>query len=84
MKDIIELKGRNGELHKLIKQEDNKYKLECEGLTYRVGFPPDATLDNKVATFIDPPGGPFIQKGSKIEDYSVKSLTRDGYIEFEE
>lgn len=84
MKDTIELKGRNGELHKLVKQPDGKYKLECEGLAYRVGFPPDTTLDSREASFIDPSGGPFIQKGYEIEGYIVKSLTMDGYIEFEE
>lgn len=86
MKDIIKLESRyrgdNNYLERIGESTSKRYLLKTEGY-YRLGFE-DSNPDTY--TFVDPAGGPFIQNGTVLDGYSVKSIS-DGdngiIIEFE-
>ncbi len=82
MNKEIQLHSRGGIDNKLVQIEGEplKFKLEA-AYGYRVGFKTD---DEDDCTFIDPAGGPFITVGTNIEGYIVKTIFKDGTIEFEE
>lgn len=77
MKNIkLNTRGDNNYLEYI---EDNKYKLVSEYPYIRVMFKDNP--DN--ITAIDPPSGPFIQVGNKLNEVGkiVESITRDnGFI----
>lgn len=77
MKNIkLNTRGDNNYLEYI---EDNKYKLVSEYPYVRAMFKDNP--DNIYA--IDPPSGPFIQVGNKLNEVGkiVKSITRDnGFI----
>ena len=87
MKKQIELPSRDGHINYLnrIGGEGSKTYSITPKYYASVGL-----LDNDPYnySFLDPSGGPFIRVGSKIEDYTVKSIysekDKDGFlIEFE-
>ena len=83
MEKEIKLYNRYNEGTKLVQvgNEDSlKYQLVTSQGIWRCGF--DESTPNKY-TFIDPPGGPFIAIGTKIGDHIVKSIDKNGIIEFE-
>lgn len=77
MKNIkLNTRGDNNYLEYI---EDNKYKLVSEYPYIRVMFKDNP--DNIYA--VDPPSGPFIQVGNKLNEVGkiVESITRDnGFI----
>lgn len=77
MKNIkLNTRGDNNYLEYI---EDNKYKLVSEYPYIRVLFKDN--FDNIYA--VDPPSGPFIQVGNKLNEVGkiVESITRDnGFI----
>lgn len=81
--DEIKLKSRYGDIHKLVKISDKDYRLELSNEYCRVGIIED-NPDNY--SFIDPSGGPFIEKGSKINGLKVNKIKKSNpgfIIEFE-
>lgn len=86
MKKQIKLQSRYIEdkncLNRIGDESSKRYALQSE-YSYRVGIV-DKNLD--IYSFVDPSGGPFIQKGTIIEGNTVKSILRgkEGIIiEFE-
>lgn len=85
MRENLKVLSRyNDEYHFVpVDEEGKKYILKCSDY-YRVGFkyPDDTEYD-----FVDPPGGPFITKGFKVDDtHIVKSISKSQkgiMIEFE-
>lgn len=86
-KDIIDIKSRYGDIHKLerIGGEDSCLFLFIPTSEYtRIGYNEDGSY-----AFIDPSGGPFLQVGDTVEelDRTIKSICQSpdrGYIiEFE-
>ena len=75
MKNIIQLHSRyvsdNYYLEKIGDPSSKKYLLHAGEWT-RFG----KTDDPKVYSFVDPSGGPFIQKGTIIEGMTVDSITQ--------
>lgn len=67
MEEIIRLQSRGDTDNRLLHVGDNSYILATP-LSYRVGFDKDDIL------YIDPSGGPFIEKGTKIGNKKVKNL----------
>lgn len=82
--DTIVLNARYGFKHKLEHIKDNKWKLILDpnsSETYRIlGFPMEHEIGEYVSA-IDPDGGPFIKVDSKIDEYTVKTITRNGILE---
>lgn len=72
--EIIKLKSRYGDTHKLEKIEEKKYKFLPSDEYMRVGL----TEDRNKYYFVDPSGGPFISVGSILPE--VNSKVKD--IEF--
>lgn len=86
MKKQIKLNSRYGSrnyLNRIGEEDSKRYLLKAE-YNYRVGIIEDNPNEY---SFVDPSGGPFfISKGSDIDGYKVKSISRgDGgvIIEFE-
>lgn len=81
MKSEINLESRDGSYNRLVQIESNplKYKLKTD-YCYRVGIIED---NSEQCSFIDPSGGPFICIGCEIDGHKVKSIYKDGIIEFE-
>ena len=74
--EIIKLKSRYGDIHKLEKIEEKKYKFLPSDEYMRVGL----TKDRNKYHFVDPSGGPFISVGSILPE--VNSKVKDiEYIE---
>lgn len=83
MKSEIKLNSRYRENNRLVRignESSLKYQLETELDTWRCGIIEDNPDEYY---FIDPPGGPFITKGSEIEGHIVKAIHKGGIIEFE-
>lgn len=86
MKDKIKLESRyRGDENYLIRIGDSSSKrfMLHTDYNYRVGLI-DGNPD--IYDFVDPSGGPFIQKGTKIEGSIVKSISKGNegiIIEFE-
>lgn len=74
--ETIELKSRYGDIHKLEKIEEKKYKFLPSDEYMRVGL----TEEINKYYFVDPSGGPFISVGSILPE--VNSKVKD--IEFME
>lgn len=72
--ETIELKSRYGDIHKLEKIEEKKYKFLPSDNYMRCGL----TEDKNKYHFVDPSGGPFISVGSILPE--VNSKVKD--IEF--
>lgn len=86
MKDRIKLQSRySGDNNYLIRIGDKSsksYVLQTE-FGYRVGI---VEGDPDTYSFVDPSGGPFMQKGTVIDGCTIKSISRGGkdvIIEFE-
>ncbi len=83
MESII-LKARYGYKHKLNHIKDNLWVFDPDPKsygTYRViGFEGQDKIGNLVYA-LDPDGGPFMAVGNKIENYTIKSITRNGIFE---
>lgn len=77
MKERIRLKSRYLEdrnyLNRVGDANSKEYCLQTE-FNYRLGTIKD---DPNTYTFVDPPGGPFIEKGTDIDGNIVQSITRD-------
>lgn len=83
MKEVIKLNSRYRENNRLIRIGDEtslRYQLETELNTWRYGIIEDNTDEY---SFIDPSGGPFITKGTEIDEHIVKTIHKGGIIEFE-
>lgn len=86
MRKTILLKSRYGEIHKLKRIGGNTSRLFLFAPVddyYRLGY--EENSDNNL-NFVDPSGGPFIQKGAMIDGFIVKSISIDNgriIIEFE-
>ncbi len=86
MEEIIKLSARYGLVHQLRHIDGKLYQLEFDKKstgTYRlIGKEGEQQIGYSVHA-IDPEGGPFISIGSKINGFTVKSITATGVIEFE-
>ena len=69
LKDKYILPNRYGDLVQLVKQDGNLYLLDGDLDYMRVGFNEDKSIN-----FVDPSGGPFIQIGSKWDNFTIKSI----------
>lgn len=85
MEDVV-LNARYGLKHTLKHVKNKLYVLDLDPNstgTYRViGFDGEDKIGNLVSA-IDPEGGPYISVGDKINDMTIKSITVNGFIEFE-
>lgn len=85
MKEQIKLSSRYGEknyLNRVGDETSKRYSLQSE-FCYRVGI---IEKDPDNYSFVDPSGGPFIQKGTIIDGNTVKSISNSEnnvVIEFE-
>lgn len=86
MKERIKLQSRYIEdknyLNRIGDETSKRYLLQTE-YNYRVGL---IEGDSSTYSFVDPSGGPFISKGTIIDNNTVKSILRDDegvIIEFE-
>ena len=86
MEEVIKLPARYGLVHQLRCIGEKQYLLEFDKNstgTYRlIGKEGEDKIGFYVHA-IDPEGGPFISIGSKINNFTVKSITANGVIEFE-
>ena len=87
MKETIKLQSRyrddNNYLTRIGDENSKSYVLHAE-FGYRVGT---VEGDPDTYSFVDPSGGPFMQKGTVIDSNVIKSISRgeEGVIiEFEE
>ena len=87
MKKQIKLSSRYIEdknyLNRIGDETSRRYSLQTE-FDYRVGI---VAGDTDAYSFVDPSGGPFMQKGTVIDGNVIKSISRgeEGIIiEFEE
>ena len=75
MKEKIKLQSRYIEdknyLNRIGDETSKRYLLQTE-YDYRVGL---VEGDSSTYSFVDPSGGPFITKGTRIGDFIVKSIT---------
>lgn len=80
----ILLPVRYGLTHKLKHLKDNLWEIEFDKNstgTYRIiGFEGEHEVGNFVYA-LDPEGGPFLSVGSKIEEYTIKSISSKGVFE---
>ena len=86
MKEKIKLQSRYIEdknyLNRIGDETSKRYLLQTE-YDYRVGL---VEGDSSTYSFVDPSGGPFISKGTIIDNNTVKSILKDDkgvIIEFE-
>lgn len=83
MEDII-LNARYGYIHKLKYLSDNNWIIDFDpnsSGTYRViGFEGESKIGNFVHA-LDPEGGPLLSVDSKINGYTIKSITHNGIFE---
>ena len=87
MKEKIKLQSRYREdenyLNRIGDETSRRYSLQTQ-VNYRVGL---VDGDPDAYSFVDPSGGPFMQKGTVIDGNVIKSISRgeEGVIiEFEE
>ena len=81
MKTEIQLNSRYNMDNRLVQVEGEPLKFELKtDYNYRVGIIEE---NPEECSFIDPAGGPFITVGSKIDGHKVKTIHKDGIIEFE-
>lgn len=77
MKERIKLQSRYIEdknyLNRIGDETSKRYLLQTE-YNYRVGL---VEGDSSTYSFVDPSGGPFISKGTIIDNNTVKSILRD-------
>ena len=88
MKKQIKLQSRYREdknyLNRIGDETSRRYSLQTEFNYLRVGI---VEGDPNTYSFVDPSGGPFMQKGTIIDGNKIKSISRgeEGVIiEFEE
>ena len=67
MKEKIKLQSRY--------RDDNNYLTRIAEFGYRVGI---VEGDPDTYSFVDPSGGPFMQKGTVIDGCIIKSISREG------
>lgn len=86
MKEKIKLQSRYIEdknyLNRIGDETSKRYLLQTE-YSYRVGL---VEGDSSTYSFVDPSGGPFISKGTIIDNNTVKSILKGDegvIIEFE-
>lgn len=86
MKEKIKLQSRYREdenyLNRIGDETSRRYSLQTQ-FNYRVGLVDE---DPDAYSFVDPSGGPFMQKGTVIDGNVIKSISRDEggiIIEFE-
>lgn len=86
MKEKIKLQSRYIEdknyLNRIGDETSKRYLLQTE-YSYRVGLVEE---DSSTYSFVDPSGGPFISKGTIIDNNTVKSILKGDegvIIEFE-
>lgn len=86
MKEKIKLQSRYIEdknyLNRIGDETSKRYLLQTE-YDYRVGL---VEGDSSIYSFVDPSGGPFISKGTIIDNNTVKSILKGDegvIIEFE-
>ena len=86
MKEKIKLQSRYIEdknyLNRIGDETSKRYLLQTE-YSYRVGL---VEGDSSTYSFVDPSGGPFISKGTIIDNNTVKSIRKGDegvIIEFE-
>ena len=86
MKEKIKLQSRYIEdknyLNRIGDETSKRYLLQTE-YSYRVGL---VEGDSSTHSFVDPSGGPFISKGTIIDNNTVKSILKGDegvIIEFE-
>ena len=86
MKEKIKLQSRYIEdknyLNRIGDETSKRYLLQTE-YDYRAGL---AEGDSSTYSFVDPSGGPFISKGTTIDNNTVKSILKGDegvIIEFE-
>jgi hypothetical protein len=78
LKDKYVLHNRYGDLIQLVKQDKNLYLLDGDLDYMRVGFNNDKTIE-----FVDPSGGPFMQVGTKLDNFTIEtidSIANVGYL----
>ena len=77
MKEKIKLQSRYIEdrnyLNRIGDETSKRYLLQTE-YDYRVGL---VEGDSSTYSFVDPSGGPFISKGTIIDNNTVKSILKD-------
>ena len=80
----ILLPARYGLTHKLVHDKDDLWHIEFDKKstgTYRlISFKGQHGIGNNVSA-LDPEGGPFLNVGSTINGYTVKSITINGIFE---
>jgi len=84
MGEIIKLKSRYSNVKSILKQmiplnsdNENTFKLVTDAQSVRCGYMEDGSF------WIDPEGGPMLQKGNTIEGRVIKNITHSyevGYI----
>ena len=86
MKEKIKLQSRYREdenyLNRVGDEASKRYSLQTT-FNYRVGI---VDGDPDAYSFVDPSGGPFMQKGTVIDGNVIKSISRDEggiIVEFE-
>lgn len=74
MDEVIYLTSRYNDTHRLERigeSDSHLFSLKTE-FSYRVGFNEDSTE----YIFVDPAGGPFLTVGSKVDNYTIKSIRK--------
>ena len=78
MKKQIKLSSRYIEdknyLNRIGDETSRRYSLQTQ-FVYRVGL---VDGDTNAYSFVDPSGGPFMQKGTVIDGCVIKSISREG------
>lgn len=75
----LTLPNRDGILVQLVPIKRGLYQLKFDANTMRIGSNEDGSIN-----FVDPPGGPFINIGYKINrDKSVSRIYQDAGIKIE-
>lgn len=78
MKEKIKLQSRYREdknyLNRIGDETSRRYSLQTQ-FDYRVGL---VDGDPDAYSFVDPSGGPFMQKGTVIDGNVIKSISREG------
>lgn len=82
MKEII-LTSRYNDEYKLIQVEDNLYRADFGKMYEWVRF--GGSGINNSYDYVDPPGGPFLHIGDKVNNKIIKSIKINNgiFIEFE-
>ena len=83
LQEII-LPARYGMKHKLVQDKGDLWHIEFDknatGMYRCIGFEGEDQMGSMIYT-LDPEGGPYLNVGSEIQGYLIKSITNDGIFE---